>query len=159
MGIISASTAQRQNKQVETNKSNQRPPKISEAEQHHQRPQQPQQQHVRFSATSVSASVVTKFRHLRPPPFCQVGKGPKTLSIQDPREIQKLRTCLIPTFAESVRMRNLPVPQGLDQNLPKHKTRATHCIIPMYPTPYVSHDGLNIPPDGKLLKKSMRAES
>merc|ERR1712087_1079079 len=105
----SASTAQRLNKQVETNKSNQRPPKISEAEQHHQRPQQPQQQHVRFSATSVSASVVTKFRHLRTP-HSSVGKGPKTLSIQEPREIQKLRTCSIPIFAESVRMQKPSCP-------------------------------------------------
>jgi len=83
--IVSASRAQRQNKQVETNKSNQRPPKISEAEQHQQRPRQPQQQHVRFSATSASASVVTKFRVPTPATLDSVsgyGKGPKILLLQ-----------------------------------------------------------------------------
>ena len=84
--FVLASTAQ--SKKIETNKPNQRPPKISETghhqhyRQHQQRPQQPQQQHVQFSATSASASVVTKFREHYLRPILFVGKGPKTLLLQ-----------------------------------------------------------------------------
>ena len=121
-----APTAQRQNKQVETNKSNQRPPKISEAEQHQQRPRQPQQQHVRFSATSASASVVTKFRVPTPATlFCQWVRDPRscyynviTRTPRDPKTTYLFNIILR-------RMRNFPTPQGLDRAESAHTANQT----------------------------------
>ena len=79
-------------KKIETNKPNQRPPKISETEhhqhyrQHQQRPQQPQQQHFQFALpqrqhlSTYRDKGVPREHYLRPILF--VGKGPKLAQTQ-----------------------------------------------------------------------------